>query len=198
MRIINLEDKPKNKTKIFLDNGENFILSSKVLENMGLKLNSDISQELYDKTISDLLYKDACTKSLKYLSSSARSTWELRENIKEYPEKIIDKTIKFLSQYNYANDERFAENFIYDCLTVKFYGKIKISFELHNKKIAKQIIDDSIEKYINNDLEYESAKKFVESHVINPKEITLKNKLYRRGYSFGVIDLIVKEFGTKK
>ena len=194
MKIINTEKRKAGKIKVFFDNGQDIEMSEKIFNK--LEFSNEITMEEYNFILENVLYNEACDKALKYLASSAKSIAQIKEKLNEYPQCVIKKVIKFLKEYNYADDELFAKNYIYDCLTLRFYGKTKIIFDLRQKKIDNEIISLAVEKYLDDEKEIESAKKIAnikfKSH--DKKDLLkLKNMLYRRGFSFNIIDKAIKD-----
>ncbi len=131
-------------------------------------------------------------KILKYLAGSNKSIEQVKKKLAEYdcPKQIAEKIIASLIEYNYVDDEVFAKNFVYDSLTLKHYGKIKIKFDLEQKKISSDIIS-SVLADISKDDEIESALIFAKRKPFD--ENKLKNMLYRRGFSFGIISEVINK-----
>lgn len=141
----------------------------------------------------------AQNKILKYLASGNKSIAQVKEKLNEYgcSKTITKKILDFLSHYHYIDDELYAKNFVYDSLNLKHYGKIKIQYDLEQKKIPSNIIQFAL-KNINKKDEIESALDFADKR-FNSK-ITdknncdkLKNMLYRRGFSFDIINTVIKK-----
>ena len=194
MKIIAVERKKSGRLKISLDNGSNF----EILEQEFKKFNfgNEISTSQYNFIMENIVFKEARDIALKYLSSSAKSIAQIKNKLSNYPKEIVKKVLDLLIEYHYADDELFAKNYIYDCLTLKYYGKMKIIFDLRQKKIDNEIINTAVEKYIDNEKEIESAKEIAMLKFKSFDEksiIKLKNMLYRRGFSYNIIDEVIKK-----
>lgn len=194
MQIVKIEKMNKNKIKIFLSNESSFVMLEKDFKKLNLK--DKISDAQYDFIMENIVFNQARDTALKYLSSSAKSIAQIKNKLIDYPDEIVKKVIDLLIEYHYADDELFAKNYIYDCLTLRHYGKIKIIFDLRQKKIDDEIISSAIEKYVDDEKEIESAKKFAQlkCKAFDEKSLTkLKNMLHQRGFSFNIIQEVVKD-----
>ena len=131
--------------------------------------------------------RDYC---LKLITIKDRTEKEIRTKLKEksFNENTIDEEIEFLSNYGYINDKRYAEHFTSDAISLKKWGKARISSELLRRGIDKNIIDEAIEDAffeIDDERLYaEMEKRFGNADFGNMKERTrIFNFYFRRGFS---------------
>lgn len=193
MEIVGVEKIKNGQVKIYFDSGQEIQMSEKNFKRLDLQ--KKITLDQYNFIIENVLYNEACGKALKFLSASSKSIAQIKEKLAAYPELVIENVIKFLKEYHYADDELFAKNYIYDALTLKFYGRTKIIFELRQKKIDDEIIFDALEKYLDDEKEIESATQIakIKFKSSSPNDLLkLKNMLYRRGFSFNIIERAIK------
>ena len=79
------------------------------------------------------------------------------DNLKHYWEKshfglnIIRNFVSMSKEYNYIDDEIFAENYINTYSHQK--GKRKLKYELISKGVDKEIIDQKLEDLIDEDMQ---------------------------------------------
>lgn len=119
-----------------------------------------------------------------------RTEKEIRDKLKEknYGEDEIDDEIRFLKDYGYINDLRFAEHFTHDAINLKKWGKIRIRMELVKKGIDRDVADNVIEdafSELDEDLVLlQMQSRFKNSDFSNMKERTrIFNFFMRRGFS---------------
>ncbi|WP_066635421.1 regulatory protein RecX [Desulfolucanica intricata] len=138
------------------------------------------------------LLENAKSKAIRLLSYRSRSEYELRSRLEKsgYKVDIIEQVIDFLKEYNYINDQNFAEQWIHDRMVLKPMGRIRLKWELQQKGIAQEIIMRVLDN-IDEGKEYNTALNLVKKKYID------KNKTYsmrqivaflqRRGFSSSVI-----------
>lgn len=115
---------------------------------------------------------------------------------KGYPEECVARSIEKLKEYGYINDEFFAESYIKTYSSNK--GKKKIKYELINKGVDKQIIDEKLNDLIEEEEEFEvcktMAKKYLRNKVIDGKTRNkLSNHLASKGFGYDIISKVVRE-----
>jgi len=100
-------------------------------------------------------------KIRRFCAYQDRSTAEVREKLKKYqiPDDEIETLIVRLSDENFLNDERFANNFVIGKLNAKGWGKHKIKYHLKLKGIADEIIANALENICEEDWENQLQKK---------------------------------------
>ena len=91
------------------------------------------------------LNKKAKNAVFRLLKVRLRSEYELIEKLrnKNIPDEIIKETVKFFKNLEFINDRQFAKAWISSRLK-KPYGSNRIRFELKNKGIAPEIIEEEI------------------------------------------------------
>ena len=102
-------------------------------------------------------------KSLRLLQKKEYSKQELSQKllqtaIRNLPnfdsieiQKIVEIIIKKLQNYNYINDERFAK---IDLQTKSYkYGNQRLIFDLQQKGISQEIINQNIEEFKENEFQ---------------------------------------------
>ena len=119
--------------------------------------------------------------------------------LKGYEDNAINKSIEFLKEYNFINDDNYTKMFIRDKLNS--IGSQKIKYTLIQKGIAKEIIEDELSK-LNKESEKNTAinlakkklksieKKESDNYKISGK---LYNYLMSKGYTYDVTKDVVKE-----
>ncbi|MEG1871149.1 MAG: recombination regulator RecX, partial [Peptostreptococcaceae bacterium] len=104
---IEAQKKKENRVNIFINGEFSFGCSSELIYYHNLVKGREINLEELQEIINEDNYLTAKTKALKYIESSLKSEFHVRENLqkKEYDEKTIDRVITFLMDYKFIDDE---------------------------------------------------------------------------------------------
>lgn len=190
----------KNKTayKIFVDDEFSFLLYSQDIKAYRLEVGAEVTPLLYDRIITETVYRRAKQKALAILKHMDRTEKELYIKLKDayYTDDIINRTIEYLKEYNYINDERYAMNYIR--LKKGIQSSLAIKTKLNQKGINKEIIEKIITKEYNEsseDIDYEilAINKAIHKKYRNPHDLSREDKqklvasLYRKGFSIDKI-----------
>jgi regulatory protein len=135
------------------------------------------------------------------MERSYKTEKEVREKLltKEFSEKSIQKAIEFLKEYNFINDEKYAQMYIKD--KIKLSGKNKIKYSLIRKGVDEEFIKSNLDM-VDKDSELEVAEKlaYKKYAVISKGEsdkYKLSNKLIRflmtKGYDYDTCKKVTKK-----
>lgn len=85
-------------------------------------------------------------KMAKYCAYQERCTKDVRDKLKTYdiPQEDRGKILDYLLDNRFVNDERFAKSFVRGKINQNGWGLNKIRFQLTQKGIAKEIIDEAL------------------------------------------------------
>jgi SOS response regulatory protein OraA/RecX len=123
------------------------LLPFSLLQNDSADLNPDELNNLINESL--LFAQD---KLLDYLAMSEKTTFDCQNFLKRYhiPDHQINQLIKAASDKKYLSDERYAELFIQDAI---LFGKSKdeIKFKLKNKRISPHIIQNKLAELYNSE-----------------------------------------------
>ncbi len=147
--------------------------------------------------------QSAFLKASAICSRSETCTSDIHEKLKKWGIDEDDSlaVINQLKEENYIDDERFARAYIKDKFRFNQWGRQKIAYMLHSKKISKEIQEAAFEE-IEDDSYSDKLLK-----LLTDKEKTIKakdqydkrNKLMRfamgRGFESGKIYAVLKEMG---
>ena len=138
--------------------------------------------------------------ALKLLAVRARSEQQLREKLlaKAWLDpQLIEVCIARLKELGYVNDRTFALNFALSRLQLRALGKARLRRELVEKKVPRELIDETLEKVFAEVLEEDSLKRAIEKHLrIHGKPTDPKSTrrilayLIRQGFAY---DLVMKK-----
>lgn len=104
----------KNRSKILLDDHTSFVLYKSELRFLNLKVDSELSDELYQEIIEKILAKRAKLRSLALLKDRSYTEKQLIEKLKRglYPEIAIKKAVEYVKSYHYIDDYTYAKDYI--------------------------------------------------------------------------------------
>lgn len=142
--------------------------------------------------------------ALNLISYRARSEKEIRTKLieREFQSEDIDKTIIWLKDYDYLNDEQFAKDLASSRIRVKFWGPLKITQELALKGLSREIIDIALKEY-DDDLQKKTTEqalnKWIRKHNLTPP-LDDKNSqkairhLQSRGFTGQSVFFVINKF----
>lgn len=169
---IELQKRTKDRVNIYINEEFSFACSAELIYTHGLSKgkNVDISY------LKEIIYQDNCIKCKNYALKIIEKTYKTEKQMfdklfqKEYDEKIINKTIEFLKEYKFIDDEKFTETYIKDKL--KSQGKNRIKYALINKGIKDELVKRKL-SYVDEDTEQSVAARLAEKKY----KILIKNEL---------------------
>ncbi|HPI18111.1 MAG: RecX family transcriptional regulator [Thermotogaceae bacterium] len=137
---------------------------------------------------------DPVGDALRYLKFRLRSAREVQEYLsrRQYEQDEIAETIKKLEEQGLINDERFAGIYISDGLNVHYKGPFRLKMELLELGVA----EETIEAAMNREMKECDLKEIIKRAIGNARAEDaekLKRKLFRKGFSIGSIDEVLRE-----
>ena len=206
-KITNIEEQKRNKDRvnIYVDNDYAFSLSKEILIKERIKVNDVINREMLEKVSKEDTFMKCKNSALRIIERAIKTEKEIREKLvlKEYDDEAIERTIKFLREYNFINDESYARMYVRD--KSKGQGKNKIKYSLIRKGLDEEVILDEISKIDDEEEEeiaYEMALK--KYNILSKREsddYKLSQKLYRflisKGYGYDVSSRVIKKITNK-
>jgi regulatory protein len=197
--------KDKNKAEIFFEEGEKLAVSLETLFKKGLKKGQELSWEEIESLQEEGVEEKIYSQALRFLNIRPRSRREIELWFKRklIIPKITERILTKLEKLKLIDDLAFAKFWIEQRSLSRPKGRRLISFELRQKGVAREIIDEA---FANVEIpeEAELAKKLVEKKIRwlkNLPDYEAKQKLFaylgRRGFGFGVIKKAIDEMFQK-
>lgn len=186
----------KERVNIYINDVFAFAIDAELVYRYSLKVNDEVDLEKLKKIAEEEEFSKCKSSALRTIERSYKTESEIKKKLeeKEFSEETINKTIKFLLEYNFINDYEYTKMYIKDRLINQ--GKNKIKYSLIRKGINSNIIDDVFFELDTKDSEMEKAyelglKKYNSLVKRESDKIKLKNKVIRyllgRGYSYGIV-----------
>lgn len=156
---LKLQKRNRQRVNVYLDGEFAFGLSRFVAAWLA------VDQEISDEKIAELRAQDerevALQRALKYLDYRPRTEAEIRKYLtdKEVDESVVEEIVQRLRRNNLVNDARFAENWVENRSDFRPRGKRALAYELRQRGISRQAIDQALEDVDEDQLAYQAALK---------------------------------------
>ncbi len=187
---LELQRKKSNRINIFLDGKFAFSLNDIVAA--WLK----VGDELSDEKINSLKDKDSIERGLQsalhFLSYRNRSEHEIRKNLlhKGFLSGEIEKILQAMKDRELINDNQFAVEWVENRTNSKPRGRMLLSYELTQKKIAPELIRQALAELPDEStLALSAGHKILNRYANLNKKLFFKkmlNYLLRRGFNYEV------------
>jgi len=207
---ITTQQKKQDRYNIFMDYGKGEEFAFSVDEDVLIKFQLKKGLELDEFSLMEIHYHDdiqkAYNSAISYLAKRIRSEKEIKDYLlkKEIEEPVIQEVIHKLTAQNYIDDKEYAFAYVRTQINTTDKGPDLIQIELKERGIDKAIIELALEEYsFEHQLEKASmlSKKFIQKNSKESMRVVkqkLENLLVRRGYTFEVINVTVREIDLDK
>lgn len=200
MKVTAIEKFGKYKYKIFFDYEFVFWLYWKDLQCWNIKVDREISTDIYEQILKEVVLEKAKRKAISLLKYMNRTEQELREKLKLqlYPMEVIDKTIEYVHSYHYLDDNRYIENFI--ACNQALHSRHWIEMKLMQKGIGKEQIQEFFsDAYSEEEALRKAIRKKLKGKVIENREEKQKilSYLFRQGFAVRNANMILSEYEKK-
>lgn len=202
--ITKIEQQKRNQHRfnVYLDDAYAFGISEDVYVRYHklLSVGKEISLDHLEQVVFAEEIQKVLDSAWRLLSFRPRSEKELINRLKQkgYEEKWIEEAIQKLKDYRYINDESFARSFASDRLNIKKIGSNGLKYELKQKGISSEIIEEVLDDLVDEEKEFEQGVELCEKKLKTLKETEpFKKKqkllqfLVRKGYSFDTAKQVV-------
>ena len=201
MRIVSVEKKGNNVLVEF-DDKEKITIPFDVYLNNSLYLNCELSSVQLERIKIDSEKYLIKENSFRYLSNRNHSKLELAQKLrkKKYRKELIDEIILELTEKDYLNDERFANEY-FNAKLKRNIGPRKIKAGLYQKGVDREVIELVEVNNFDDQILFENAtkvalKKYNQLKVRQIDQIKIKQKLYSflisKGYSSDIINKVLQ------
>jgi regulatory protein len=198
MKITAIKQQVKraDRYSVYLDGKYAFSLREAELLKLGLHSGQDISEDELAEFQGESEFGKWYDRTLNLLSFRLRSEWELRDYLKrkDCPQVVTEKILNKLSINGYVNDEQFAKRWVENRRLMKATSRRKLSQELQQKRIPRDIIDAALANDKEETDEREVLRELVEKKRHRyPDQIKLMQYLARQGYNYDDIKTVLSE-----
>jgi regulatory protein len=199
MKIVDVK-KTKNKglINIFFDNDDMIMVDEEDCFKYNLYKDIELTQNEYINIKKNIKYKMAKSIAFKYIVRQLRSIKEVYNKLSFYnfEDSIIDMVIDELKSMGYLNDRIYTHKYIFDRMKNNPKSKKMIEYELKQKGIDRDIIEEAVEEMNVDDLEsgiYLARKKINKCNTSEEKtRKKVMSYLRTRGYNMEMIKSILR------
>ncbi len=165
MLIQSLEPITKDRHRVLLENGENFVLYKGEIRHLKLKEGMELSDKDYDSIMHVLLPKRAKLRMMNLLKVKDYTEYQLSKKLLDagYPRTIVEEALDYVKSFNYVDDLRYAKSFISSEAGKR--SRKEIELKLLQKGIHKDVAAEAF-YLVSGDSEEGMGKTFDEREVI--------------------------------
>ena len=199
MKITKLEvqKNDKNRVNLYVDDEFYSGIPAELVYLEHLKTGLEIDEKDLKKIIFENEKSKAMSRVTKYIGSSLKTQKQIRDYLrkKEYSDDTIEFVMSKLVEYNYIDDQKYAQAYV---LTYgKKYGKLKLKSQLKVKGVSEEIIECVLEDNKVDSIE-SVASKYLKNKVMSD-EVSQKlfRFLYSRGYEFDEINSYINKLKSR-
>lgn len=185
---LEIQKRNKERVNVYLD-GE-YAFSLPLMEAARLKKGQTLSTSEVGELRTEDEISRAVDRAVRLLARRPRSVSEVRKNLtrKETPEPVIDSAIARLTQLGYLDDEAFARYWMENRDQFKPRGPRALRYELRQKGVARDIIEQVVSDVDPADAAYRAAQDRAR-RMRGSTRFDFENRvggfLQRRGFSYG-------------
>jgi len=190
-----------NRVNVYLD-GE-FSFGLYLINARNLSIGMELPEEFVQKLLEIDQIEDGFQKCLRYISYKPRTKFEINKKLKEknFSADQIDVITSMLLDKGYIDDFQYAKNWIENRAILKPRSNKLIAWELRNKKISDEIINQlTTEMVSEEELINLAAEKYARRLSGYEKDIffrKLTGYLIRRGFSYSNVTSVVQSTWKK-
>ncbi|MCD7737288.1 MAG: recombination regulator RecX [Lachnospiraceae bacterium] len=183
---------------VSLESGLRFPLYGKELSECALSEDAVIEEEVFAYIMEELLPKRARLRAMHLLEKMDRTEYQLRQKLElsAYPDEIIDDAVRYVKEYHYIDDLRYARNYLQSRASSKSIRQMEQ--ELYTKGISKDVARQALSEAELPDEEAQ-IRALLEKKHYDPAETDLKiqQKMYayliRKGYDRAAITRVLRQ-----
>lgn len=175
----------KNRVNLYLDDEFFCGLSLETVMRNHLKEGQQISEQNIEYLKNETEKQIALEKATGYIAKCQKTKKQINDYLlkKGFEEDIASFVLEKLGEYHFVDDELFAKSYVKT--KSKNCGKRKLEYELKQKGIDEQIINDSIENFCEDE---KTVGPVLDKYLKNKTlDLKTKQKAYRflvsHGYS---------------
>ena len=190
-----------NKVHIYIDNKYTLTLYDDFWYRSGYSEGQEISDDELASLKGEAGFRSAYEKGLKYLSMRAYFEKELYNKLKmNFGDEAADRAIDKINSFGYLNDDEYCREYAEYLFKVKKYDIKRISYELKNKGIDPETIDNTLKTLDNEPIQriIDMLRSKYERNLETEKDRKrLVNRFIRMGYSYRDIKDAFSEVGAE-
>jgi regulatory protein len=186
------------RSSIFLDGKFAFSLDNEVIAKEKLTTGRELSAVEIDLLTKSDSFQRCLNAAFRFLSYRPRSEAETRTRLQKhgYDSREIEKVVEQLKRLQLLDDAAFAAYWKENRNSFRPRSQRMLKMELRRKGVESDIIDEAIEDVDETENAYRAAMSKARTLPVADFQVfrqRLGGYLQRRGFSYGVINNIVKQ-----
>ena len=203
LEVVSLKTAKDGKSCILqLNTNEVFNLSLDVVAKFKIFKGKKLTQDELNALIKEQKIIEAKNTALNYVSFKPRTRHQVQQKLAKakFAPEVIDTAIKFLEDFGYLDDYKFAKEFAEYSIKTKKATTLKIKNDLFIKGVDKEIIESVLSELQDSEVELENALSLAKKKLRiisqskkqkNPLE-SVGQYLFRKGYDWDTISRVLE------
>jgi regulatory protein len=196
MTVTQITEVSQSRCRVYLDGEFAFVLYKGELRKFCIREGQEISEELYQQIMADVLVKRARLRSMNLLQSRDYTRKQLEDKLKqgEYPPACIEDALAYVESYGYIDDSRYARD--YTEYHIQNKSRNRIMMDLMKKGIRKEDIQNAFANLEQLGVEQDELqmvlallkkKKYDANAATKQEQQKMYGFLYRKGFKPDII-----------
>lgn len=204
MKITSIERSKRNKDKlmVYIDDEYNFSVSEEDYLTLNLYEKKEITEDEINYIKNSVNFRRAKSTAVRFLSLKLRSEAEVVQKLENegFDSNTIERVIEELKSLGYINDRLYVQKFIFDRSKLKPKSKKLLKYELINKGIKEEVIDEILSDWkVDESAVAEGlVRKKFGKYNLNDEKIIKKvySFLQHRGFSYELASRVIKKLNS--
>lgn len=194
--------KNQRRVNIYLDDEFGFGLDLENYMKLSLKVGNELTDEQVEEIVKKAEFQKTLDKLLRFATLRPRSVREYNLWFKKRKvhDSLHEMLFNRLKKLELLDDEKFTRWWVGQRLQFKYKSRREIAYELRQKGIDKEIIDQVISESVDQEKEIEMAKKLLEKKIYRWKSLPkieaqrkMSDYLGRHGFGWDVVKEAINE-----
>lgn len=174
------------------------LVNCDAFDEWGFSENDEVSYDDVEQLVKASAYKRACSRALWLLNARDYTRKGLVDKLKlKFGEEAAQAAADKMQQLNFIDDERFAERYAEQLLTVQNVSLRETKSKLYQKGVPRELIDLAVERveFSSADQLDDVVRKRYAYKLENADEDTVRkvvNALLRKGFAYSDIKAAIK------
>lgn len=198
---IEVQKRNKERVNVYINDEFAFACSAELIYAHSLLKGKSISIDYLEEIIDEDNYIKCKSTALRSIEKAYKTQKQLFDKLTEkgYNDKAIRRTIEFLKQYKFIDDEKFVVMYINDKLNS--HGKNKIKYELLKRGIDETLLSENLNN-ADKGIEENAALRLAEKKykLLTKSESDFKkiykkmgDYLVRKGYNLDIVQKVLDD-----
>ncbi len=200
MQITKIEPQKQDPSRrsVYVDGAYSFSLDAESFLKSGLCVGMEIDEAAISELTLAAEYAGCKTYAFRLLARRSYAIGELRRKMaaKGFGEEACDRTVALLCELGYLDDEKYARMYVSDAVNLSRKGKRLIAYELSQKGIRREIVEEALSELDESSaLEELVAKKVASEPELDRRAVNrIVSFCARKGYEYSDISEALRKY----